>query len=353
MCRLYILFVFLILFQNINAQRIEIVDFIADFAADDFGIEEIALRDNNRSAYLFVYTPKMLKFKADLDISRQYKSEYMQLLLLPHGTSNIIISHEGYATLSYDFPEPLESGKMYKMTVSFNDKKRNELKKMTDSQQTERFVVPKQKPTYIKSTDIELSDFRFNPKSLIGSVSPELDNTGQACAVIRYFVNGDDFVVEPNLGVIKSIEKPGEIIQYVPAGTRRLTIKNNNFMPIRDYEIPLEIVSKATYDVTLSLTYNAVKRQKASPEHDNYLGIGYNSSLSFGTDGGKRVFTVHCNGAWEISSPSWCKLSKEAGTGAMDIEVTAKTNSTGNPRRGVIGIQSQEITVTINVEQNR
>ena len=289
-------------------------------------------------AIIFVYSNKHIDVVSNLGIVLKDNDNIgYTILYVPEGATSVSVSRKDTPTHHYEFPNPLEKGKKY--TMQFKVTKNNSAEKL-------------EKQSIVKSSDIELLDFRLNPTSLIASANPVYDNTGQACAVIRYTVNNDDFIIEPNLGVVKETKKPGEIIQYVPVGTRRLTIKNDNFMPIRDYEIPVEIAAKATYDVTLSLTYNAVRRQKASPDHDNYLGIGYNlPELSFDADGGKRSFTIHCNGTWDISAPSWCKLSKMSGSGEMEIEVSAKSNSTGETRYGVIGIQSKKIMVTINVEQ--
>ena len=58
--------------------------------------------------------------------------------------------------------------------------------------------------------DIQITRFERNYTSLIGSVRPVYDNTGEACAVIRFFVRDAEFVIEPNLGVLKSETLPGD-----------------------------------------------------------------------------------------------------------------------------------------------
>ena len=321
-------------FQSLMAQSIIIEDFKKDYTPKDYDISE-----NPECAILFVYSNKTVEVEANLGIIRKLNDIHLTIYFLPHGTSNVTVSYRDYPSLNYEFPEALKANTIYKMTVSSSKKATKDMESYP-------------KPTFVKSTDIELFDFKKSPQTLMASTFPEFDNTGEACAVIRYSVNNDGFVIEPNMGVVKMIEKPGEIIQYVPQGTKRLTVRNGNYMPIRDYEIPVEIKSKATYDVNLSLSDYAIRRQKASPDHDNYLGIGYNNpELKFSAEGGTRSFTIHCNSSWDISAPSWCKLSSTVGSGTMDVEVSAKHNNTKKMRRGVIGIQSQDITVTINVEQ--
>ena len=245
---------------------------------------------------------------------------------------NLIIRYKDSTPLYYELPIELEVGKIYAFDVKVS--KNNHF-------------------TYssIASSDISLSDFKLNPQVLMASLNPINDNAGNACAVIRYFVNDDNFVIEPNLGVLKTIKNPGQIIQYVPAGTKRLTIRNMNFMPLSGYELPIEIESKKTYDVQVSLIESAIRRQKASPDLDTYLGLGYNGKMIFTANDNTHNFSIHCNGSWMISAPTWCRLSETDGYGNADIKVSVKTNNTGSKRIGVITIQSDGVSATINVEQ--
>ena len=80
--------------------------------------------------------------------------------------------------------------------------------------------------------DIQVTRFERNYTSLIASTNPVYDNTGEACAVIRIFVRDDGFIIEPNMGMMKQETKPGEIRMWVPKGTKRLTIRNSNWMPL-------------------------------------------------------------------------------------------------------------------------
>ena len=84
----------------------------------------------------------------------------------------------------------------------------------------------------MKAQDIQVSRFERNYTSLIASMSPVYDNTGEACAVIRFFVRDEGFIIEPNLGMMEQEVKPGEIRMWVPKGTKRLTVRNGNWMPL-------------------------------------------------------------------------------------------------------------------------
>ena len=99
--------------------------------------------------------------------------------------------------------------------------------------------------------DIEIKDFKQNPTSLVASVNPEKDLAGEYCAVIRFSVRDTSFVIEPNMGLVKRITEPGEILIYVPTMTRRLTVKRDGLLPLRGYRIPVKLEPKRTYDATI------------------------------------------------------------------------------------------------------
>lgn len=128
----------------------------------------------------------------------------------------------------------------------------------------------------LRAQDIQISRFERNYTSLIASVNPVYDNTGEACAVLRFYVREKDFIVEPNLGMMKQEVLPGEIRIWVPKGTKRLTVRKQDWMPLTGYEIPVVIEPKVTYDVELSITEEALKRNRANKGHNVYVGAGYN-----------------------------------------------------------------------------
>ena len=122
----------------------------------------------------------------------------------------------------------------------------------------------------LKAQDIEIKRFERNYTSLIASVNPVYDNTGEACAVLRFYSRDKDFIIEPNLGMMKQEQLSGEIRVWVPKGTKRLTGRKNSLMPLVGYEIPVVIEPKVTYDVELK-----VKRE-SNKGHNVYIGAGYN-----------------------------------------------------------------------------
>lgn len=133
--------------------------------------------------------------------------------------------------------------------------------------------------------DIEVKDFVRNHTSMVARMNPVMDNAGEACALIRFSVRDTSFVIEANLGVLKRECKIGEIHVYVPQGTKRLTVRYRNKLPLKDYEIPEVIEQKVTYDAVIQFA-NAPK--SADVGSHVYMGAGFNvlsimgPSLSFG-----------------------------------------------------------------------
>ena len=118
--------------------------------------------------------------------------------------------------------------------------------------------------------DIEIKKFVRNYTNLMASTNAVYDNTGEACAVIRFFVRNPNFIIEPNMGIMKMETKPGEIRLWVPKGTKRLTIRKEGLLPLIGYEIPIAIESKVTYEAEVAILEGANKR------HNVYVGVGYN-----------------------------------------------------------------------------
>lgn len=140
-----------------------------------------------------------------------------------------------------------------------------------------------------RAQDIQVTKFERNVTSLIASMDPVYDISGEACAVIRFYVREDGFEIEPNLGVLKREDRTGEIRMWVPMGTKRLTIRHAGSMPLTGYEIPVVLEPKVTYDATVELVEKAQTFSLGSDVHF-FIGAGYNvmsisgPSLAIGLD---------------------------------------------------------------------
>ena len=120
--------------------------------------------------------------------------------------------------------------------------------------------------------DIQITKFERNYTSLIASMNPVIDNTGETCAVIRFFVRDMDFDIEPNLGVMKRDTLVGEVRLWVPKGTKRITVRHQGVLPLSGYSIPIQIEPKATYEAVIELSE---QKNKNNVFHLCF-GAGYN-----------------------------------------------------------------------------
>lgn len=147
---------------------------------------------------------------------------------------------------------------------------------------------------FVDAQDIKVKSFERNYTSLIASTNPEYDNTGEACAVIRFYVRDSKMEIEPNLGVVKREERAGEVRLWVPVGTKRLTIRKQGMIPLRGYELPMVVESKVTYDAVVE-----IKEKQMLPKNRVYAGLGYNivsisgPYLTFGVDFSNHVIELN------------------------------------------------------------
>lgn len=78
-----------------------------------------------------------------------------------------------------------------------------------------------------------------------------------------------------------------------------------------------------------------------------------NSSIDLPSDGGSASVTISCNNAWSASSnASWIKISPSSGSaGDSNISISVSSNSDATERQGVVTVQSEGLTLNINVKQ--
>ena len=136
----------------------------------------------------------------------------------------------------------------------------------------------------VSAQNISVTRFERNYTSLIASVDPVYDNAGEACALIRFYVRDDGFEIEPNLGYLRVEKRTGEIRVWLPAGTKRLTIRHQGAMTLSGYEIPVTLEPKVTYEAELEISE---KKKSTVPF---YAQVGYNvmsisgPSITIGAD---------------------------------------------------------------------
>ena len=95
-----------------------------------------------------------------------------------------------------------------------------------------------------------VKSFRVLPNDVTAFINPVRDLNDQDCALIK--VQGTpDFVFSTPLGIIEREDKVGEIWLFIPANSKKLTIKHTEWGILRDYKFPTRIDSHLTYELKL------------------------------------------------------------------------------------------------------
>lgn len=126
-------------------------------------------------------------------------------------------------------------------------------------------------PMCMKAQDIKVTRFEQNRSSMVARMNPAFTLSGENCAVLRIYVKGDDYSIEPNLRSVKDTTLAGEIRLWVPPGTSRLTVRRSGLKPLLGYQIPIRVETKTDYDVDIE-----VVESPAPSDNHVYIGAGYN-----------------------------------------------------------------------------
>lgn len=105
-----------------------------------------------------------------------------------------------------------------------------------------------------QSTDFVVKGFHENTLDLTAATSNLKDLRGLQPALLRFAVRDTLFSFTANNGIMKLKKDVGEILLFVPEGTKRITIRHPNLGVLRDYELPIPIMARTTYDAEIVIT---------------------------------------------------------------------------------------------------
>lgn len=111
--------------------------------------------------------------------------------------------------------------------------------------------------------DFSVASFRALPNDVSAFINPVHDLNGDGCALIKVEAD-DDFAFSTPLGIIKRIDKTGEIWLYLPAKSKKITIKHPEWGVLRDYMFDTRLESHVTYEMRLDQPLKI--RETAIPE---------------------------------------------------------------------------------------
>ena len=99
----------------------------------------------------------------------------------------------------------------------------------------------------IYAQNIRVESFGIVMNDATASASPVLDANDDPCALIRLVTTDKEYEIDGN---IKRVEKTGELLFYVPSGTRQVTIRHSS-LGVLNYSFEQRLQSKATYRMVL------------------------------------------------------------------------------------------------------
>ena len=113
------------------------------------------------------------------------------------------------------------------------------------------FLIAAIFPAGISAREFEVMSFRDLPNDVSAFINPVRDLNDEDCALLKV-VAPSDFAFSTPLGIVKRIDKTGEIWLYLPHGSRKITLKHAEWGILRDYEFPSRLESHKTYEMTLT-----------------------------------------------------------------------------------------------------
>jgi formylglycine-generating enzyme required for sulfatase activity len=102
---------------------------------------------------------------------------------------------------------------------------------------------------------ISVSSFQLLDNDLTANTRStwEFDQNGEKAALIKIVTTQTGFTFDcGSLGIVKSVQKPGEIWLYVPYGVRHITISHEKLGVMRNYAFPISIDRARTYEMVLT-----------------------------------------------------------------------------------------------------
>ena len=208
--------------------------------------------------------------------------------------------------------------------------------------------------SYSAAQSLSVKSFKLLENDLTANTygTVEYDQNGQVAALIKVVTVEKGFVFDGGmLGIVRTVQKAGEIWVYVPYGLQRITISHPDFGIVRNYYFPIPIEKGRTYEMEL----NAVREVLANSKVDTYVDVSFENAMSSSD--------IYLNGI-KIASGSW-KGSIIATTYLIEVKqekyqtytttVTLSPNDNGriiripqlDPITGTISITSEPAGATV------
>lgn len=208
-----------------------------------------------------------------------------------------------------------------------------------------------------------VASFRMLPNDVSAFISPVRDLNGDDCALIKVQAP-EEFAFSTPLGIVKRIDKTGEIWLYVPKGSRKITLKHPEWGVMRDYRFPEKVASHMVYELSVALpeekddavrvrtVVNTVRDTLILTRVDTMImpepkeripfSVGVMATSGYGGDpgallGGVMVMAMRRHGGWVHVQTDFGSVGKTVGEcdrrGGMNGNLPFYT---GETRRGIL-----------------
>lgn len=108
--------------------------------------------------------------------------------------------------------------------------------------------------SYVLGQDIKVANFHLLETDMTANTRGTivLDQNGEKCALIKISSAKTGFSFDAGmLGIVKTIQHPGEIWLYVPAGVKRLSISHEGMESLSNFDLGMTLQKAKTYSMVL------------------------------------------------------------------------------------------------------
>ena len=203
----------------------------------------------------------------------------------------------------------------------------------------------------LNAQNISVKSFRLLETDLTANLegTKEIDQNGEIAALIKVITTETGFVFDVGmLGIVRQVQKVGEIWVYVPHGIQRISVNHQKLGRLAEpYYFPIPIQQARTYE--LELTTNRVKTIIEEDAGGGFLSLHVtptsaivfiDNQLQTLRNGSLSTFLLYGNHSYRVEAPGY---KAETGTIAIVSEDTQTLNVT---------LQSSQATITFVTDMN-
>ena len=180
---------------------------------------------------------------------------------------------------------------------------------------------------------LSVESFRLLPNDLTANTygTMEYDQNGEVAALIKVVTSETGFVFDGGmLGIVKTVQKTGEIWVYVPYGLQKITILHQRLGVLRDYYFDLPIEKALTYELKLSTAvvrtviedHSSARFVTFTVEPKNALVAIDDISYPLNADGVMRQLMAKGTHTYRVDAPGYFPETRNFTVNDEDVSMT-------------------------------